>query len=308
MLRCAITEGPAAGAPTLVVHNPGGFTFDVALDKALDIDWADALGVPLAWSSTSGRVANQNGARAGGGWGDTVGGGLLTTCGLADSQSRNARDGHTLGIADGISQVAAEQVTWQVEPGEIRISGIAIEGRLGGPALRLSRTITASTIEARLSIVDMVTNDGFEPAPHMFRHRLNLGFPLVSPTSRLALGVVPIGARDGERPGPLASDQFLFRVAKQPVAELVWHADSGDGHAELTSPEAGLRLRANWSVDTFPTLVVWRNSSPGVNVLGLQPSTSRFASRGEAAEKGELILLQPGEGRTYVTELVAERI
>ena len=33
-----------------------------------------------------------------------------------------------------------------------------------------------------------------------------------------------------------------------------------------------------------------------------------FASRGEAAEKGELILLQPGEGRTYVTELVAERI
>ena len=50
---------------------------------------------------------------------------------------------------------------------------------------------------------------------------------------------------------------------------------------------------------------MWRNASPGVNVLGLEPSTSRDGGR---AESGELIMLQPGEARTYVTEIIVERL
>lgn len=308
VLRCELTEGQAAGAPTLVVHNPGGVSFDVALDKALDIDWADALGVPLAWSSATGRVDARRYDHRGWGWGDTFGGGLLATCGLATTGAPSVVDGLAYGQHGRISHTPAEQVTWQIEPGEIRITGTAIEGTLGEPALRLSRTISASTHEAKLSIVDMVTNDGFSPAGHMFRHHLNFGHPLVSETSRLSMAVNPIGTRDGDHPGPLSTDQFLFRVAEAPVPELVWYAESHDGHAELTSAEAGIRLRLSWSADTFPKFVVWRNASPGVNVLGLEPSTSRDGGRGEAAESGELIMLQPGEGRTYVTELLFERL
>ena len=308
VLRCELTEGQAAGAPTLVVHNPGGISFDVALDKALDIDWADALGIPLASSSTSGRVDARRYDAVGRGWGSIFGGGLLATCGLASTGAPTEVDGVAYGQHGRISHTAAEQVTWQVEPGEVRITGTAVEGTPGEPALRLSRTISASTKEARLSIVDMVSNEGFAPAGHMFRHHLNFGYPLVSENSRLTTEVIPIGTRDGARPGPLSADQFLFRVADRPVDEMVWYADSGDGRAELVSPDAGVRLKLDWSIDTFPRFIVWRNASPGVNVLGLEPSTSRDGGRDETAESGELIMLQPGEARTYVTEITVERL
>jgi hypothetical protein len=43
----------------------------------------------------------------------------------------------------------------------------------------------------------------------------------------------------------------------------------------------------------------------GSYVVGIEPSTNRTAGRLDARERGELILLEPGEKRTYDVELGA---
>src|SRR5690606_29592682 len=80
--KAVLDEGPGWGSPILTVRNPGGISFDVLLDRAMDIGWADAVGVPLAWRSPRGPVSSARYEPQGAGWVRTFAGGLLSTCGL----------------------------------------------------------------------------------------------------------------------------------------------------------------------------------------------------------------------------------
>ncbi len=60
-----------------------------------------------------------------------------------------------------------------------------------------------------------------------------------------------------------------------------------------------------FDVDQLPAHFVWRMMGEGTYVVGVEPCTNRPAGRIDARERGELIILQPGESRTYDLELGA---
>ncbi|QZN85807.1 DUF4432 family protein [Cellulomonas sp. C5510] len=304
--RLVRDEGPGRGAPVLVVRNPGGISVEVLLDRALDLGWADALGIPLAWRSARGPVVSGRHEPLGAGWTRTFGGGLLTTCGLASTGAAGTVGGVHHGLHGRIGHVPAENVRWALVDGAdgpaVEITGDVVEAALGQPTLRLRRRIVLSTATPELRVEDVVTNDAFVDAGHMFRHHLNLGYPVVGPGTVVTATADPFAERD--RPG-VAARPFPWRLDVAPGAapERVLYCRPHPGPTATVTVTAptGQVVEVEQDTDAWPLLVLWRDPSAGVNVLGVEPSTSRDGGRAQAEADGELLVLRPGESRTYCT-------
>lgn len=312
--RLVRDDGPGRGAPVLVVRNPRGISFEVLLDRAMDLGWADAAGLPLAWRSARGPVSSERYEPQGAGWTRTFGGGLLSTCGLASTGMPSDVDGVHHGLHGRIGHVPAERVRWEiVDDGDrgpaVEVTGEVLEAALGEPPLRLRRRVVASTTAPTVRVEDTVTNEGWVPAGHMFRHHLNLGYPLVRPGTVVSATADLVGTRDavgGETPGlPWAMDV----ATHAPATETVLYCRPHDGPTATTTVTApdGVRLRIEQSTDTWPLLVLWRDPTPGVNVLGVEPSTSRDGGRARAELDGEVVRLGSGESRRYTTTVTLDR-
>lgn len=307
--RAVLTEGTGAGEPVLYVRNPAGISFEVLLDRAMDIGWADAAGSSLAWRAPRGRAASLRYEHDDKGWTRTFGGGLLATCGLATTGPPSARGGHAYPLHGRIGHTPAENVSWRLVGSgadlAIEVRGDVVEAGLGTPTLRLHRVLRASCCEPRLQVHDTVVNESYGDAAHMFRHHLNLGYPLVGDGSVLTTGATPAGMRDSSHEPDL--DGMRLTVARGVVDEEVYYGRVGPD-AWVTVESSTRWLSVRWSGTTLPFLIVWRDASAGVNVLGVEPATSRDGGRVRSEEEGEIIYLAPGESREYSSEVVFGRV
>ncbi|MDQ2683397.1 MAG: DUF4432 family protein, partial [Chloroflexota bacterium] len=60
-----------------------------------------------------------------------------------------------------------------------------------------------------------------------------------------------------------------------------------------------------FNLNQLPFHFVWRMLGEGSYVVGIEPSTNRTGGRLDARERGELIVLKPGDKRVYDVELGA---
>lgn len=305
--RVVLDEGTARGAPALVIRNPAGISMTVLIDRCLDIDWADACGIPLAWRSPLGPVASARHEAGGHGWARTFGGGLLSTCGLSSTGAPSTVDGIHHGLHGRIGHVPAERVSYRHTTWDgsraLEIRGQMVEGALGMPTLRLHRRLLLDCHRPRLRIEDTVINDGYTEAGHMFRHHINLGYPLVDDGTVVSSDTRVVGERDD--PGIRVSFPLVLTVSEAPEPERVLYASplAGSTTAQVRVRGARATMAVVFGTDGFDHLVLWRDASPGVNVLGVEPSTSRDSGRARAAADGELIRLAHGQSRAYWTEI-----
>lgn len=307
-------EGPGRGAPVLLVRNPAGVSFEVLLDRAMDIGSADAPGLPLAWRSARGPMESSRYEPAGTGWTRTFSGGLLTTCGLASTGMPSTVDGVHHGLHGRIGHLPAENVRWQLvhDQGElaIEITGDVIEAVLGAAPLRLRRRILASTVRPMIRIEDTVSNDGYTTAGHMFRHHLNLGYPVVQPRTVITATATPIGERDRaggtDRRLPWTLEPLSDAGIGGTETVLYCRPHAGPAATVTVAAPDGPLVEIEQSTETFPLLLLWRDSAPGVNVLGVEPSTSRDGGRAQAERDGEVMQVAPGESRRYTTKVRVE--
>ena len=303
--RLVRDEGPGRGAPVLVVRNPQGVSFEVLIDRALDLGWADAPRLPLAWRSLRGPVASSYYEPHGLGWTRTFGGGLLTTCGLTSTGMPSDVDGVHHGLHGRIGHTPAENVRWGLaldgDEMSVEITGEVTEAALGQPSLRLRRRILASVTRPTVRVEDTVTNVGWTVAEHMFRHHLNLGYPVVQPGTVVTATAVPVAERDRhDRPLP-AFPWVLDVQPDEPDTVLYCTPRPGPlATVTVTAPD-GAWCEVEQTTDNWPVLILWRSSAPGVNVLGVEPSTSSDGGRVQAERDSEVLRLLPGESRAYMT-------
>ncbi|QDC26384.1 DUF4432 family protein [Georgenia yuyongxinii] len=310
--RAVLDEGPGRGSPILTVRNPAGISFDLLLDRAMDIGWADAAGLPLAWRSARGPINSARYKSGSTGWVHTFGGGLLTTCGLASTGAPSTVDGVHHPLHGRVGHIPAENVRWSLVDDDgvlsLEVTGDVIEAALGTPTLALRRRLVASTAEPMLRIEDTVRNPGWVPAGHMFRHHVNLGAPVVVPGTVVTATADPVGERD--RSGPTTVPlPWTLDIADGTAPEVVLHCRPHPGPVaavEVRSPH-GAWVRVEQDTASWDQLVLWRDATPGVNVLGVEPSTSRDFGRKQAEHDGEVIWLEPGQERSYRTVVRAGR-
>lgn len=300
-----LTDGPGRGSRILIVRNPAGISLELLVDHALDIGWADSARIPLAWRSSAGNVSSDRYEPQGAGWVRTFAGGLLTTCGLSSTGQASLHGGDAHGLHGRVGNIPAQQVRWELltvgrEP-YVKVQGRVVEAALGVPTLCMDRTVLISCKAPTLSVSDRVTNLSFTDAPHMFRHHLNLGFPIVDDGATVTSDLTYAGCRDHPEEGPPPRE--IRCDLSEPEHVWYYRMTGGTPHVRIRGAAGVGELDVSWSGDGFDRLILWRNANPGINVLGVEPSMSWDGGRRDAAADGDLTVLPPGSSVTYQTTI-----
>lgn len=290
-----------------------GLHFTLWPDRALDIGPVWFKGIPIAWQHP-GLGAPQFYEPSGLGWLRTFGGGLLTTCGLDHIGVPDEYQGQSFGLHGRIAHTPAENLrVWQEWQGETYV--LAVEGEvrqavLFGENLVLHRRIETQLGSQSLRISDRVVNEGHQPTSLNLLYHCNLGFPLVSPSSRLIIEDEKIEPRTGvARKGLL--DHARFQEPETGYEEQVFfHYPRVDpeGYAEvkLVNPELQLGIHLRWLAGPMPVLTQWKMMGKGEYACGLEPATHALASREVLSKQGLPHRLAPGMQVQY--ELTLEII
>jgi hypothetical protein len=305
-------EGKGRGCRLLDVWTGSGLRFQVNADRALDISYAEFLGMPLGWRSPAGEVHPAYYEPQGFGWLRSFTGGLLTTCGLDQFGVPAQDEGLEFGLHGRISNCPAVQVnhraSWKGEDYALEITGECRQAALFRENLVLRRRITTSLGSNRIRIEDEITNQGFEPAAHMILYHFNLSFPLVSEYSRLQVQSQETLARD-EAAQPGLGEWDRFQPPTEGYREQVFiHRPMADPEGiatvDLVNPRVGLGLRWRYSVANLPYLMEWKMMGKGAYVVGVEPANCNgLGGRSATREKGLLPRLEPGETQEYRIDL-----
>jgi Domain of unknown function (DUF4432) len=313
-------DGAERGVRVLEFHTGTGFRFEVIVDRAMDIGRCELGGVPLAWQSPTGIVGPWFYEPDSLGWLRGFFGGMLTTCGAehalfmatdtAEQYHYPAKETETYGLHGRISYQPARLTgygeRWDGDTCTLWAEGEVRQAAVFGEQMLVHRHIEARVGESRLKIHDSVWNTGWNPQPHMFLYHVNIGFPIVDDGSEIlvpASAVTPRGdySADGYRTLEAPKPAYVERVFEH---ELV-NESNGDVPVAIVNRDLGVGAYEVFNRIQMPRHVVWRMLGEGHYVVGIEPSTNRPAGRLAARERGELIILQPGERREYDLELGA---
>lgn len=290
------SEGPEAGGEVIEVRTGAGLVFEVLPGHGLDIGRCELRGVPLAWLSPNGAPATLDGP-PGKDFLRSCAGGLVMTCGLGHVGPPD----EVHGLHGRIHHLPARQVAaegrWQGDEYDLRVAGVVEEVAMFGARLQLTREIRCRAGENRIRIVDVVENLGGTPAELMLLYHVNLGWPLLGPSTTVSLpgdgphprvaGTPTTGWDGWHDPRPGTDERVFFHG---PLSGT-------EAQAQVTNPDLGLALRLRWDPRQLPHLVQWHMPGHGEHVLGIEPATCLV--HGHAAERaaGRIINLAPGARR-----------
>lgn len=302
-----VDDGTGRGLRALDVTTGGGLAFRVLVDRALDVSVCSYRGLPVAWSSPVGEVHPAYYEPEGLGWLRSFQGGLFVTCGLDHFGAPSEDAGERLGLHGRVGHLPARAVcshaSWEGDEYLMELRGEVRQARVFGENLVLRRKISTSLGASGLRIEDKVTNEGFEPTPHMLLYHFNLGFPLISAEAELRLETEETVARDEDAEAGLGS-WGRFEEPTAGYREQVFRhrpaAESGIVTVEVLNPAVGLRLGLSYRLEELPHLFQWKMMGRGTYVLGIEPANSSgIEGRAAAREREDLPFLEPGETRSY---------
>lgn len=304
--RVQALEGVEAGLEIIELRTGGGLEVEILPSRGLDLGAARFAGRSLCWLSAAGfahpgliETSPQEGfLRA-------FGGGLLTTCGLLNVGGPNEDQGVSYRQHGRASATPAYEVAawggWQGEDYLFTVQGKTREAVLYGDKLEKTRTIQARLGQSTLYLQDEVENIGGRPAALLLLYHFNLGWPLISPQSRLE---APSNGQAWPIGTPSAWDSFPAPRADYPVAVLEHQMrPDSDGWVRLavTSPEATFHLA--YDATTLPRFTQWQQFGWGDYVLGLEPGNVGVMGRASERAAGGLTWLEPGEKRRFCLEV-----
>lgn len=305
-----LADGKARGMRVAEVYTGGGLSFQVLLDRAMDIGAASFEGKPIAWVHPALGGADQF-EPEGYGWGRTWGGGLVTTCGLTFFGHPEEDDGEMLGLHGRIAHIPATKVKvteeWRGDRYVLELEGETRQSALGRENLLLNRKISTEMGARSLVIEDTVRNDGFLPTPHMILYHCNFGFPVVSPQSVLEIDDESVRPRDAraekgfathtqfDEPDPGFPEQVFFHKPRVDA--------DGYSQAAIVNKELGFGAYVRYRAAELPFFAQWKLMDAGGYVCGLEPANQWETPRKKLREEGRLRFLEPGEEVNYRVEI-----
>jgi hypothetical protein len=307
-----LADGKARGMRVAELYTGSGFRFQVLIDRAMDIGYAEFQGRPLAWVYPALGGPDQY-EPEGYGWSRTWGGGLVTTCGLTFFGHPEEDDGEMLGLHGRISHIPAGKVKvteeWRGDDYALEIEGETRQVVLGRENLLLTRKISTKMGANSLVIEDRVRNDGFLPTPHMILYHCNFGFPVVSPSSELEIDDESVRPRDARAEKGFATHTRFDEPDPGFPEQVFFHKPKVDGNgysqAAIINRELDFGAYVRYRAAELPYFAQWKLMDAGGYVCGLEPANQWETPRKKLREEGRLRFLQPGEEVNYRVEIGA---
>ena len=313
------------GVRMLEFRTGSGLDFVVAVDRALDVVEVGYAGAQLGWNSPTGirdPGLHEEDGENGLGWLRSFNG-FLVTCGLdhtfftheEDSPHfhfpARARQKHSIHgrIGNLPARLTGYGETWDGEVCTLWCEGVVRQAAAYGENLELHRRIEAVAGQKGFVIKDRVVNAGFYDTPHMLLYHINLGWPLLDEGARYVAPILD---------SPFAGHADRYRkqnvgyrtcaAPANPFVEQVWEHRCG-ADADGLTPVAlindgfdggkGLGFVIETRKSELPVQIEWQNFQAGMYAIGLEPGTHHVKGRAFADERGETIILGPGEERSY---------
>jgi hypothetical protein len=308
-----LADGSERGIRAIEFRTATGLTFDVLVDRGMDIGDAAHAGRPFGWRSATGLRhpgLHENADEDGFGWLRSFYG-LLVTGGLdhifapttvdADRYRYPGRPEihHPLHgrVANTPARLLSVGGEWTADGYRIWAEGEVRQAAVFGENLVLRRRIEADADRDEIRVHDTVTNEGFDPTPHQMLYHINLGWPLldegarlVAPTTRItwhSASVDEQGQPHDRFPAPLP--RFVEQVYQHELAP----DEAGRTEVALVNDRLGMGVAVSWSLAQLPRFVQWSHLREGGYALGLEPATHGLAGN-EAPD-----VLEHGEQREY---------
>ncbi|NLE99411.1 MAG: aldose 1-epimerase family protein [Anaerolineales bacterium] len=305
-------DGPARGSRIVQVWTGSGLVFDVLAERALDIHACHFRGVPLAWVSPLSVVHPAYYEPEGAAWLRTYGGGLFVTGGLdhfgAPTEYPDGQVGLHGRSANLPTQSLGYRAYWEKQVYVLEVTGQVRQARLFGENLVMERRISTALGASRIRIEDVVTNQGSVAQRHLFVYHFNIGYPMVSETSRLCADVRETVPHDAAATAAVPG----WSRFQEPMAgfreQNFWHVPVPDSEGRvqvvLESPLTGLALRWTYDATWLPYLLEWKMMGQGAYVVGIEPcNCTGMGSPLSPDDPADLPHLAPGESRRYSVDV-----
>src|SRR6266581_2400656 len=183
----SLGDGVERGVRVLEFRTGTGFSFDVLVDRSMDVGRCELRGQSLAWLSPTGVVGPWYSEPMGLGWFRSWGGGMVVTCGLdhtllggvddASQFHQLVRPTEEYGLHGRIGFIPARLTgygeRWEGDECVLYAEGVVRQAAVFGEAIELRRRIEARMGESRFTIHDELTNVGFDPTTHMYLYHVN---------------------------------------------------------------------------------------------------------------------------------------
>ncbi|HHX42739.1 MAG TPA: aldose 1-epimerase family protein [Chloroflexi bacterium] len=310
-----LQEGIGRGVRVAEFETGSGLTFDVLLDRGMDIGAAKFRGASLAWESTVGPAHPSFAERPGYGWLRTFHGGLVTGCGLTTAGAPSEDAGEELGLHGRLNHLPADNVwvdgAWRGDTYEMWARGRMRETVVFGENLSLTRRIWAHLGESRILLRDVVVNEGYQTTPHMLLYHVNFGFPLLAEGTELIAPSRNVTPRDAVA-APGLDNHARYEAPIEGYEEQVfYHEMAADAEGYVTVILAnrgfedgkGLGIYLKYRQAELPRFSQWKMVAAGTYVTGLEPANCLVEGRAKDRERGILQFLEPGEQREYLLEI-----
>jgi hypothetical protein len=305
--RVILDDGSERGVRAVDVRPAGGIHALVLSDRGLDIGPASHAGWPLHWQSTC--EARHPTFFDGQNWLDNFHGGLMVTCGMQNVGPESEEDGKVFGLHGRVSNTPATDVSVQIEmssgsPSAVVVSGRVRETAVYGDDLTLDRTLRFAVGQPEISLTDVVTNSGHHPAVMMLLYHFNIGYPIVSPNSRLE---IPNSKVTGFEEAVGREEEFnRFTNPSDKLEDLVYEhrvERSSQQVARLFNPThtptGGIGIDIKYNPAQLGQLWQWRMLSKGMYLIGIEPANCGIRGRTIEHANGTVDVLEPGDTRTF---------
>lgn len=319
-------DGSERGVRLLTFRTGTGLTFEVMVDRGMDIGSVDYRGAAIGWHSPTGFRSpwlHETDAENGLGWLRSFSG-FMNTCGLdhamgpasesAGHYNYRLRETVFHGLHGRAAYIPARLIgygeRWEGDRCFLWAEGEVVQAAMFAENLHLIRRIEAEVGTDTIVLKDRVENHGFYPTPHALTYHINIGWPVLdegslflAPVARTIwtahdVKAASIGSKVQGPPQRNFAEQVYAHEVKsgadgRTVAALL------NRNFSFASGEAGLGFVVEYQPKQLPVLWQWQNLQEGNYVHGIEPCTLVPGTREEQKARGDYRILEHGQGCDY---------
>lgn len=233
--------------------------------------------------------------------------GLMTTCGLQNVGPANDFNGKHKTQHGRFSTIPADQVCAETVDVDgiptMRVWGTVREATFFGLTLSCKRVVEMKYGENKITIRDIVKNEGYSREELMLLYHCNFGYPLLDKNTHLILPPTLVTPRDEEAKKGV-DEYMLFHEPVHAYAEQCFYLDceedkDGMVYAALVNPDIELAVKVGFKKAELPFMTEWKQMGEQEYVVGIEPGNCHVEGSAAEEARGTLTWLEPGEEREF---------
>ena len=232
--------------------------------KALDILQLFYKGKNMSLITKNG-ISNSNGPFI-----DRFEGGMLYTVGFDSAGGREGFEIH--GSFHNLTPTITKK---EISDRNIVIEAYIEDTKLFGKHLVLKRRYTLGLNDNFLLLEDVLINKDTKPENYCILYHNNLGYPMLDENDEIIINNNLLIPRTKYAKETIKTWNIMGKAMDE-VEETCYFIDVIDGKAVLNNHKENIQFVLEYSKDTLPEFVLWKQTKSGDFALGFEPSTTKL--------------------------------